>query len=420
MNENIQINRITESYISNINERGLVLLTGARQTGKTTLVKSKYKNLPYYNLDAIEYREQLSEISTFSWGKDVGEAVFDEIQKEAKLLEKIKYSYDNNSISFSVLLGSAQILLLSKIKETLAGRIFIFELFPFLLSELLSVNRPFRKPLFDKIIHCKKIDDVISKLPSILFGSAWSDLISKENELLKWGGMPPIIHLHSEARKKNWLKSYSIAYLERDLGDLANLKDLKPFKKFQQLAALRTANLISYSGIATDATISIETARRYIEYLRISYQAFLLQPFKLNLTSSLVKTPKLYWVDNGLLRHLSGIGHEVITGELFENYVASEMMKYLRTTSSDAQLSFYRTRSGMEIDFILETPNGLLAIEVKNRESVINKDFSAIRKVLQTTQQNWLGGIVIYRGNKLFKIDENLWAIPSCRFFSGY
>ena len=177
---------------------------------------------------------------------------------------------------------------------------------------------------------------------------------------LPWGGMPPLINLKSETRKKNWLKSYSIAYLERDLGDLANL------------------------------------------------------------TSSLVKTPKLYWVDNGLLRHISGIGYEVITGELFENYIASEMMKYLRTINSDARLSFYRTRSGMEIDFILETPNGLLAIEAKNRESVINKDFSAIRKVLQTTQQNWLGGIVIYRGNKLIKIDENLWAIPSCRFFSGY
>ncbi len=417
-NKNIQFNRVAENIIFKSVERGIVLLIGARQTGKTTLVKLKYSNFPYYNLDAPEYREQLRGISTFDWAKDVGEAVFDEIQKEAKLLEKIKYSYDNNSINFSVLLGSAQILLLSKIKESMAGRVFIFELYPFMLSELVAETQPLQKPILDNIINCNKIDNVFSKLPSTLLGANWNNLIDKENTLIKWGGMPPLFHLSGEARKRNWLNSYSIAYLERDLSDLANLKDLKPFKKFQQLTALRTSNLISFSELATDASISVETARRYIEYLKISFQVFLLQPYKINLTSSLVKTPKLYWIDNGLARHLSGIGHEIVTGELFENYVASEIFKYIRTTDSSAKLSFYRTRSGMEIDFIIETEKGIIAIEVKNRNTVRSKDFSAIKKIAKVSSANWIGGIVIYRGNKLIKIEDNLWAIPSCRFFA--
>ena len=164
--------------------------------------------------------------------------------------------------------------------------------------------------------------------------------------------------------------------------------------------------------------IGVETARRYLEYLRISYQAFLVQPYHTNLTSSLVKTPKLFWVDNGLLRHLSDYGFILDSGQLYENYIASELLKFIRTNGLETKLTFYRTRSGMEIDFILETENGLIAIEVKNRDIVTTSDFSSLRRLAESSGKSWIGGLVVYRGNKIQQLSDNLWAVPSCRLFA--
>ncbi len=271
--------------------------------------------------------------------------------------------------------------------------------------------------LLSHLLSAKKIDDIFEDLDSVLKGKDWDLAKSTEDWLNVWGGMAPLIHIFEAKDRKFWLKDYATAYLERDLADLAKLNDLKPFKKFQQISALRAAQLISYTNLSKDAGIGIETARRYLEYLRISYQAFLLQPYYKNLTSSLIKTPKLYWFDNGLLRHLSGLGFEIDNGQLFENYVASELVKLIRTNRLDVKLTFYRTRSGMEIDFILETNKGIIAIEVKNRDTVSSTDFTNIRRLSEAAQNEWLGGIVLYRGNRIQQFDDGLWAVPSCRLF---
>jgi uncharacterized protein len=417
--ENIQVNRVLSHHLPDITSRQLVLITGARQTGKTTLVRKHYKSIPYYNLDAMEYRDQLRNISTFRWAKEVGISVIDEIQKEPELFDKIKYSYDEGSLKFSVLTGSSQILLLKKVHETLAGRVILLELFPFMLKELIEPEAETAKPaLLEKLINAKKIDDILENSDSVLIGEKMDRALQAELWLNTWGGMAPLIHLTEPDERRFWIKDYATAYLERDLFELANLNDLKPFRKFQQIAALRTANLISYTELAKDAGIGIETARRYHEYLRISYQTFLLQPYYKNLTSSLVKTPKLYWSDNGLLRHLSGFGFEIDNGQLYENYVASEFMKLIRTSRLDARLYFYRTRSGMEIDFVLETKNGIITVEVKNRDAVSISDFGKIKRLSEAGKDNWCGGMIIYRGNKIQNFGENLWAVPSHRLFS--
>jgi uncharacterized protein len=416
--ENIQVNRMLTQHLPAESEHCLLLITGARQTGKTSLVRQHFKTLPYYNLDAIEYREQLSNISTFRWAREVGVSVIDEIQKEPALFDKIKFAFDEGKLKFSVLTGSSQILLLKKVRETLAGRVTLRELFPFLLSELFNPEgKDFNSILLNKLLSAKNIDEILTQQPSVLLGDSWQRASEAEEWLLKWGGMPPMIHISDENSRKLWLRDYSTTYLERDLGDLANLNDLKPFRKFQRIAALSAANLLSYSELSKDAGIGVETSRRYLEYLRISYQAFLVQPFHKNLTSSLVKTPKLFWVDNGLLRHLSEYGFALDNGQLYENYIASELLKFIRTNGLDTKLTFYRTRSGMEIDFILETKSGLIAIEVKNREMVTSSDFSALRRLAESTGKSWIGGIVVYRGNKIHQFTDQLWAVPSCRLF---
>jgi predicted AAA+ superfamily ATPase len=417
--ENIQVIRMLSQYLPDIDQRQLVLITGARQTGKTTLVKQKYRVLPYYNLDAIEFRNQLGNVSTFRWASEIGASVIDEIQKEPGLFDKIKFSYDEGSLNFSVLTGSSQVLLLKKVRETLAGRVVLHELFPFMMGELINpTGEKQRLFLLSQLLSGESMDDILNKLNSILLGDEWDVAKQAEDWLYYWGGMAPLIHIADPKNRKHWLKDYTIAYLERDLADLASLNDLKPFRKFQQIAALRSANLISYTELSKDSGIGIETARRYLEYLRISYQAFLLQPFHKNLTSSLVKTPKLFWLDNGLLRYLSGLGFEIDNSQLYENYVASEMMKFIRTNRLDVNLSFYRTRSGMEIDFILETNKGFIGIEVKNRDTIAESDFTNLKRLAAVAESGWMGGLVIYRGNQILQVGAGLWAIPSCRFFS--
>jgi len=414
--ENIQVKRKVFHSLPEEPNRSIVLITGARQTGKTTLVKEKYNNLPYYNLDAMELRDQLSSVSTFSWAKDVGAVIIDEIQKEPMLFEKIKYAYDDGKLNFSVLTGSSQLLLLKKVRETMAGRIKLFELFPLMLSELTNLHgQNGHSSILENLLETQSIDEVFNNYSAVLLGHEWEKYTIAEQWLMVWGGMPSLIHLTDEQDRINWLHDYSLAYLERDLTDLTRLSDLRPFRKFQTLAALRAANMLHYTDLAHDSGTSIETARRYMEYLNISYQNFLLQPYYKNLTSSLVKTPKLFWFDNGLLRQTSGLGFKVDTGQLYENYFASEMTKFLRTVKSSAKLYYYRTRSGMEIDFILETPNGIIAIEVKNRTMVKPSDFSSLRKLVTAANSEWLGGIVAYKGNKILQFGENMWAVPSCR-----
>jgi predicted AAA+ superfamily ATPase len=414
--ENIQVKRKLGNIIPSESDKSLVLITGARQSGKTTLVKKMFSNLSYFNLDAIELRDQLSSVSTFSWPQEVGNAVLDEIQKEPSLFEKIKYCYDEGSVGFSVLTGSSQLLLLKKVRETLAGRVKLFELFPFMISELVDPDGLNDGELiFDQINNVSNLDDLFEKLPTVLFGEEWNLLKSAEDWLIRWGGMPPLIHIKNENDRINWLHDYSFAYLERDLSDLARLSDLRPFRKFQAIAALRSAQILHYSELAMDSGTSVETARRYLEYLTISYQNFVLQPFYKNLTSSLVKTPKLFWFDNGLLRQNSGLGFNIDSGQLYENYFAAELTKILRTSKSTDRLYYYRTRSGMEIDFILETKNGIIAIEAKNREIVSNSDFSAIKKLSLAAKDMFIGGIIVYKGNKIEKFDNNMWAVPSSR-----
>ena len=335
--------------------------------------------------------------------------------------DKIKFSYDEGSLDFSVLTGSSQVLLLKKVRETLAGRVMLLELFPFMLGEMVNLKEENQAAfLFSQLVSGQKMDDILNRISSVLLGQEWDMAKHTEEWLYTWGGMAPLIHVTDAESRKYWLKDYSTAYLERDLADLANLNDLKPFRKFQQMAALRSANLISFTELSKDTGISIETARRYLEYLHISYQAFLLQPYHKNLTSSLVKTPKLFWFDNGLLRHLSGLGFDIDNGQLFENYVAAEMMKFIRTNRLDVKLSFYRTRSGMEIDFILETNKGIIGIEVKNRKTVSKSDYTNLKRLAAAAGKQWLGGIVVYRGNKIQQYDKGFWSIPSCRFFSAY
>lgn len=418
MTEIMQKYRFLSKFLPKLERRCLVVLTGARQTGKTTLAKAKYPELRYINLDAPENRESLRKISTPMWSTSVGNAILDEAQKEPVVFEKVKYAYDEKGVSFSLLLGSSQILLLKKIRESLAGRIAIYELWPLLMSEVhgKDYTTVLKPPLVNKLFSGEAFSDIFSGIPPALLDKEDSNALAAENYLLKWGGMPALLQLSEEERWK-WLRDYEYTYLERDLSDLARLDDLEPFTKFQRLSALRSGRLLNYSELARDASVCVDTARRYLEYLRISYQVMLLQPYYKNITSSVIKTPKLYWLDIGLLRQLSGQRGEY-SGEIYETMVVDELYKWIKTAQINAEMYFYRTRSGLELDLLIQTEQGLIGIEIKGRQTIVQSDIRPMKEIGAILGKKWVGGVVVYQGNEIKKLSEpDIWAVPSRRLF---
>jgi predicted AAA+ superfamily ATPase len=416
---NLQLQRLASRRLPPPTTRRLCLITGARQVGKTTLARSTYPGLRYLNLDAVEDRLGLRETPTARWAEEVGPAILDEAQKEPTLFEKVKHAYDAGAIRFSVLLGSAQILMLQRIRETLAGRAFIYELWPLTLGELAAAGGEPKPPLLARLLEDETpFSEVLGAEPRVLLGDAEAARVAALRHLGQWGGMPELLHLN-DADRRQWLRSYHDTYLQRDLADLARLSDLHPFSTFQRLAALRTGGLLSYAELARDAGVSPATARNYLEYLKLSYQAFLLQPFRENLTSSVVKTPKLYWTDIGIARHLTGSSGP-LSGSLFETFVIGEAIKLIRTLGLEVESFFYRTRSGMEVDGLLSSSRGVLALEAKARPGWAPSDLSGMRALADALGVRFRGGLVVTSGGALERAssDGRFWCVPAHRLFS--
>lgn len=418
MSDILHKNRVLSQFLPGCSAKRLIILTGARQTGKTTLARLLYSNLKYINLDSPEDREILRGISAASWAQNVGNAVIDEAQKEPSIFEKVKFAFDEGSISFCLMLGSSQILLLKKIRESLAGRVSIYELWPLMMSEIYwdEPSKSIPPPLLDRLFSNDDFNRILREIPEILLDPIDYRYRQAEGHLLNWGGMPALLPLNGEERWK-WLRDYEYTYLERDLGDLARLDDLMPFRLFQKLASLRSGKLLNYSEIARDGSISVDTARRYLEYLRISYQTILLQPYYRNITSSVIKTPKLYWLDIGLLRQLSGF-RGTLSGEVYESMVVAEIFKWMKTAQKNGEVFFYRTRSGLEVDILLQTESGIIGMEIKARKTIVPADVRPLREVGKALGREWRGGLLVYQGNTLQKVgDPDIWAVPSRRLF---
>ena len=417
MRTNLQRFRWLGTRTPQSDRKRLVVITGARQTGKTTLARKLYGDLRYINLDAIEERDAVRGLRTAVWGRTVGPAVIDEAQKEPGVFDKVKFAYDEGSIRFSVLLGSSRLLLLNRVRESLAGRAFVYELWPLTLSEVRSSARqPPARPLFDRLITSPTdFHAVLAAQPPRLFGEEAASRIEAFDHIAAWGGMPELLSLEDSERRE-WLRSYQQTFLERDLADLARVSDLLPFRTLQRLAMLRTSGLLHFAELGRDAALGTATVRRYLEYLRLSYQVILLPPYGANLTSATIKTPKIHWMDTGLLRQGTGYFGN-LTGPMFESLVVSEAKKWVDTLGRDTPLSFYRTRSGREVDLLITTDRGLIGVEVKNRAKIIRRDASALRALAEALGDDWVGGLVVHRGEDIEDLGGGTWAVPVHRLF---
>lgn len=394
--------------------RRLVVVTGARQVGKTTLARYLYEqNLRYVNLDSPGERSRLAGIPAEGWAASVGPAVLDEVQKAPALLDKVKWSYDEGALDFTVLLGSSRLFLLERVRESLAGRVFLYDLWPLTVSELMPWfdGPPVRRPFLLRIL------DSLGRWPAafedaapVLAGKPAGTAQAAMKHLLDWGGLPPLLEYPASDRMA-WLDAYHATYLERDLRDIARLRDLDTFSICHRLAALRAGRILSFSDLARDAAIPVTTVRRYLRYLDLSYQTLLLPAWSGNPSVRLVKAPRLIWLDAGVQRSLSG-QFEGLTGEQYESTIVAQCHITLSNHGSRARLSYLRTSGGLEVDLLIEVPAGILAIEFKARDRVDRGAARGIERARRILGDRLRGGLVVYRGTEVELLSAGVFAVP--------
>ncbi|MGB9553477.1 MAG: ATP-binding protein [bacterium] len=380
---------LAEKLISLSKQFPVVTITGPRQSGKTTLTQMVFKNYNYINLEDPDEREfALSDPRGFL--KRIGEKVIlDEIQRAPALLSYIQGLVDKNNFSGKyILTGSQQLQAMNKISQTLAGRTAIVVLLPFSLNELLG--QPFTDPW--------KVHELGEKRKKPPFELA---------EIL-FQGFYPRIH-DKKLNAQDWLSAYYRTYIERDVRDLANIGNLETFQRFMRLCAGRSGQLLNYSSLAVDCGISHTTARQWISILQETFIIHLLAPHHANFSKRVIKSPKLYFLDVGLLCYLLRIRNpeDILThalrGPIFETFVVSEFYKAFVHRAEIPPLYFWRDRTGHEVDIILDTGKNLIPVEIKSGETIDRSFFDGLDYFISLGPPAFKSGVLIYGGENLYR-----------------
>lgn len=407
-----------------LSTRPITVLTGSRQTGKTTIVRDLLPaagDLPslYFSLDDPDERLRLATDPVRRLDHAGRVVVLDEIQKQPGLLDAVKLLADRGGGRRFLLLGSAQVLLLRQMRETLAGRAALLELWPLGLVERVEGTEA---PL-------SGLDRIWQEGDAALYRMAEAPPTADEARLWRaraeehflWGGYPALEPM-PDGDRRAWLRDFRRTYLERDLADLGRVADLDQFALAQNLLAARTGRLLSHSEVARELGVAVNTVKRYVRFLEISYQVFLLRPLQPTVTARLVKSPKLYWTDPALARLLAEQAGAP-DGAMFETAVLDELLRWSSWQPEPPALHFFRTHAGREVDFILESAGRLLAIEVKASQRAHRTDARPLTEVLSTlaarstTPATWHLGLVVTRGREVEPLAPGVWAVPDWRLF---
>jgi hypothetical protein len=379
----------------------VIVLTGARQTGKTTLLKNEsiFNDYKYFTLDDFDVLAQI-EKDPFEILLSGEKVIIDEAQKSPKIMVAIKKIVDENAKTSFVLSGSANLLLMKSVTESLAGRASYNILYPFVPAEWDGKYVPH---WFIKLFDGEFPVDVTVK----------SSLSLKK--LLFRGFMPRLFEIETEEQIYLWWESYVRTYLERDLRDLSNISSLPDFRKVMELLALRTGSLVEQTGISNDTGISQPTVHRYLNILEESLLFTRLRPCTVNKSKSITKTPKGYFIDSGLAAYLAAIKSsrsldDKFAGHLFEGMI----LLYLLSLAEifHFKVNFFRKRiGGIEVDFVVELGHNAVGIEVKLADKV---DFKDAKNLLHLKEYvpNMVAGVVVYNGNFITKIARDVIAIP--------
>ena len=347
----------------------VIALTGPRQSGKTTLAKHVFPNKTYVSLENPEELEFAQKDPKRFLARFKEGAILDEVQRCPSLLSWIQGLVDERSrMGDFVLTGSSQFELVAGITQSLAGRVGRVELLPLSIQELAQAHQ----------------------LPSQL------------NTCLLQGGYPSIYD--RQVSPQDWFSNYIATYIERDVRQLIAVRDLTQFQRFVKMCAARSGQILNLAALGADCGLSASTAREWLSVLEASYLVTRIQPYYQNFGKRLVKTPKLYFLDVGLMAWLIGIRDTVTLdthvsrGALFETFVVSELIKRQYNQGQKADLYFWRDSAGNEIDLLLDTPQGLQAIEIKSGSTFASDWIKGFKVWKRNTQVNTLIPRIIYGG----------------------
>lgn len=410
-------NRVKKQILQEIHTRKtgrLIVLTGARQTGKTTLAKEAFPDKKYISLEDPVIRPSFSNLSALDWIDRYPDTSIDEVQKAPTVVESIKAAYDENPSVKYLLLGSSQILLLKKIKESLAGRVHIEELFPLTLPEM--ATNSWDDPLFPSrfvqwLQDEKKDEKIFIGIP--LAEASFSKNESLLRNYLYYGAMPAVWDSQlTEIEKQDWLNNYQRTYLERDIVDIARLNDLEPFILAQKALALRTGKVSNFSDLARNASISTYTAKRFLSYLEISYQVISLAPYFQNEEKRLVKSPKIIFLDPGIYRGILKKSGEV-SGQEFETAIIAEIWKQCKNLNLPVNFYHLKTVDGREVDLLIELEQGFVAIEIKMSKKVFNSDAKHLRNLQDFLKKPLIKSFVFSNDPEVKVLEPNIIAVPA-------
>ena len=381
----------------------VVLVNGPRQSGKTTLVKEYSPSLPYYTLDDDNILNAVKQ-DPVGFVNRIDKAIIDEIQRAPELLRAIKLSIDKNRQPGRFLLtGSANLLALPQIGDSLAGRMEVLTLFPLSLAEIQRRENYFLKYALGQ------------SWPNQATRSEPSDVISQALT----GGYPEMLARPTFERRNAWAKSYIKAIVERDVKDISSIEKLLEMPRLLEVLAQQSGKLTNFTQIAGQLNLDTKTAQKYVGLLETLFLVGQLRPWHNNTLSRIVKTPKIHFLDSGLLACLNRINIESIEnnkssfGALLETWVYSELLKMCAQQNEPWNIYYYRDKDQVEVDFILENhAHKIIGIEVKASQTILNQDFRGLRKLASLADKNWISGIVLYNGDKCLSFGDNLWAIP--------
>lgn len=402
---------ITPLVADALSDTPVVLINGARQSGKSTLVQSLTKVTDvrarrYLTLDdtAILHAAK-SDPAGFINGLQ-GPVTLDEVQRAPELFLPIKAAVDRDRQPGRFLLtGSADVMLLPGIADSLAGRMEVLSLWPLSGAEL--------------------NDSPALNRADALFLGDWSALTVPPCERqdliahLLAGGFPDAVARSRSARRTAWFDAYVQAILQRDVRDLASIEQLTEIPNLLHMLAVRSATLLNFAELSRTIGIAQSTLKRYFALLEMLFLVVRVPPWERNPGKRLVKTPKVFLPDSGLLCHLMGASAQSLSatpglpGGVIETWVLSELLKHVAFSQQRLSLWHYRTQTHIEVDFILENHLGqITGIEVKASATVDGKDFKGLRHLQETECAIFQHGIVMYAGREVVPFGDKLWAVP--------
>ncbi len=390
----------------------VVFVNGPRQAGKSTLVKTLAKKAwpaAYVTFDeASQLGAAQANPESFLRGYE-DRLILDEVQMVPDLFRPLKMLVDEARLAGKttangryLLTGSAAILALPQLSNALVGRMDVLTLYPLSAVELASGHAKFLDRLFDAGFKAGKLTG----------GKTLMEMIRRST-------FPEIMDADDTVRHR-WYESYLTTILQREVHQIADIAKVGMLPNLLRLLASRAGSLINDADLARSLGQNAVTTKNYRRLLQMLFLAVDVPPWFRNIGKRLVKAPKGYLIDTSLLCHVQGYGLAEVAqksphlfGSIFENFVASELIKQLAWSSSRAQLFHFRTSDNKEVDFVLERPDGRLAgIDVKARDAVSIDDFSGLQELQAKTGEDFVRGIVLYRGRSIISFGDKLWAVP--------